>query len=91
MSYKRADQILPTELIKELHKYVSVECLYIPIKNEKRMDWGIKNGYRKELDYRDRTIYESHQKGVSVSELSEKYFLSEKSIYRIISKMKSIK
>jgi len=90
MSYKRAEEVLPTELIKELHKYVSGECLYIPVKYEKRMDWGIKNGYRQELDKRDRDIYESHQKGVSVSELSEDYFLSEKSIYRIISKMNSI-
>jgi Mor family transcriptional regulator len=89
MSYKRADEILPTELIKELHKYVSGECLYIPVKYEKRVNWSINSGYRQELDKRDRAIYESHQKGVSISELSDKYFLSEKSIYRIISKMKS--
>lgn len=90
MSYKRADEILPTELIKELHKYVSGECIYIPVKCEKRIDWGLKSGYRQELDKRDRAIYESYQKGISVSELSELYFLSEKSIYRIISKINSM-
>ncbi len=90
MSYIRAEEILPTELLKELHKYVNGKCLYIPVKYEKRLDWGIKNGYRKELDNRDKAIFELRQKGVSVSELSKRYFLSEKSIYRIISKMNSI-
>lgn len=89
MSYKRAEEVLPAELIKELHKYVSGECLYIPVKYE-RISWGIKTGYRQELNKRDYAIYESHQKGVRISELSEKYFLSEKSIYRILSKINSM-
>ncbi len=90
MSYKRAEEVLPAELIKELHKYVSGECLYIPVKYENKMVWGVKNGYRQELNKRDRAIYELHQKGLSIYELSKKFFLSEKSIYRIISKMNSI-
>lgn len=90
MGYKKAEEVLPTELINEIHKYVSGECLYIPVKCEKKLAWGIKSGYRQELNKRDRDIFVLHQKGISVSELSEKFFLSEKSIYRIISKMNSI-
>lgn len=89
MSYKRADEILPTELLKEIHKYINGEYLYIPIKHEKKLAWGTKSGYRHELDKRNQTIFTLYQKGVTVSELSEKYFLSEKSIYRIINKTNS--
>lgn len=90
MSYKRVDEVLPTELLKEIHKYINGECLYIPIKHERKLAWGIKSGYRYELDKRDKTIFALYQKGVTVSELSEKYILSEKSIYRIISKINFI-
>lgn len=90
MSYISAEKVLPTELINQIHKYVSGECLYIPVMHKKRKVWGMKSGYRQELDIRDSDIFALHQKGISVSELSEKYFLSEKSIYRIISKMSSI-
>lgn len=88
MSYRKAEEVLPVELINEIQKYVSGECLYIPVKFGKKSNWGIKSGYRKELYNRNRDIFRWYQKGLSISELAEKYFLSEKSIYRIIYEMK---
>ena len=44
--------------------------------------------YRCEIRDRNREIYRSFLEGNSVSELSGRFFLSEKSIYRIVSQMK---
>lgn len=87
MRYIKAEEVLPTELINEIHKYVSGECLYIPVKG-KKLNWGIKSGYRNELNDRNRAIFGLYLKGISVSDLAERYYLSEKSIYRIIYQMK---
>ncbi len=88
MNYIKAEEVLPVELINEIQKYVSGECLYIPVKFGKKVGWGIKSGYRHELNNRNRDIFGLYQKGISVSDLAEKYYLSEKSIYRIIYQMK---
>lgn len=88
MSYIKAEEVLPVELINEIHKYVSGQCLYIPAKFGEKLDWGIKSGYRQELNDRNGEIFGLYLKGVSISELAERYYLSEKSIYRIISQRK---
>jgi Mor family transcriptional regulator len=91
MSYRKAEEVLPFELINEIQKYISGECLYIPAKFAKKSDWGIKSGYRQELDTRNGDIFAEYLKGLNIAELAEKYFLSEKSIYRIIIQMKLLK
>ncbi|BCN30792.1 CD3324 family protein [Anaeromicropila herbilytica] len=90
MSYKKAEDILPIELLKEIQKYINGECLYIPIKLDDKLDWGTKSGYRNELIDRNNDIYLSYVNGISITELADRYYLSEKSIYRIISTMKKI-
>lgn len=90
MSYRKAEEVLPVELINEIHKYVSGECLYIPVKYGKKIDWGMKSGYRHELNSRNKDIFALYLKGISIYELAERYYLSEKSIYRIIDQMKNI-
>ncbi len=91
MNYIKAEQVLPLELINEIHKYVSGECLYIPIKPEERTEWGIRSGYRQELDERNKYIYTLYLDGIGIPELAELYYLSEKSIYRIINQIKNKK
>lgn len=90
MNYRKAEQVLPKELVIEIQQYISGECLYIPIKEDNKTRWGSKSGYRLILDERDHNIYSMYLDGVSVSELVNQYFLSPKTIYRIISKMKTM-
>lgn len=84
MSYINANVILPKELINEIQKYVQGVNLYIPKIPEKK----IHSCYQKELSERNKEIYEMFQNGNKVSELAKRYYLSEKSIYRILGQMK---
>ncbi|WP_312650497.1 CD3324 family protein [Proteiniclasticum sp.] len=84
MSYMRAEQILPRELIELIQKYVDGENIYIPRKDNERKEWGQGTAIRRELDERNLSIYRDFTKGDSVKDLAEKYFLSIKSIQRIL-------
>ena len=87
MSYRRADKVLPTEILKMIQEYVDGECLYIPRKEDRRQ-WGSGTGIRQELYARNRSIYLDYQNGLKVPELAERFCLSEKSIQRILYQMK---
>lgn len=84
MSYRKAEQVLPLELIELIQNYVDGECLYIPRKAGKRRSWGEQTMIREELKERNIHIVEDHKKGICVGELAVKYYLSEKSIQRIL-------
>lgn len=88
MSYKRAQKVLPQELIELIQDYVDGEYIYIPRKNEKRQQWGSNTSTRAELNKRNESIYSDYQSGMKTSELAEKYFLSLKSIQRIVLQLK---
>lgn len=85
MSYINANIVLPKELIKEIQKYVNGINLYIPKVAESK---SACSNYKLELFKRNQEIYEMFLQGERVSEIAAKYFLSEKSIYRILSEMK---
>ena len=86
MGYTNAGFVLPDALIREIQRYVNGTSLYIP--QVKRKDPRL-NPYRLEIRDRNREIYRWFLEGSSVTELSERFFLSEKSMYRILSQMKS--
>lgn len=88
MGYRRAEEILPIEIIELIQQYVDGTNIYIPRKQEHKQAWGTKTSYRQELQHRNQSIYRAHLSGTAVSELAENYFLSEKSIQRIIRSMK---
>lgn len=88
MSYRKAEHILPVELIELIQNYVDGECIYIPRKKDKRKQWGNGTKIRQELQDRNNKIYIDYKNGLKTVQLAEKYFLSEKSIQRIIGKMK---
>lgn len=88
MSYKRAEHILPAEIIELIQNYVDGESIYIPRKDNNRREWGERTNIRNELDTRNQQIYDDYQQGYEIIELVKKYFLSEKSIQCIILKMK---
>lgn len=85
MSYINAKSVLPKEMIKEIQKYVNGVNLYIPKVPETK---SICSDYKLELNKRNREIYELFLHGEKVSKLAAKYYLSDKSIYRILGEMK---
>lgn len=85
MSYINASTVLPKELIREIQKYVNGINLYIPRVPQPN---NACSSYRLELRRRNHEIYQLFLQGERVSELAEEYYLSDKSIYRIIGEMK---
>lgn len=84
MSYRSAQQILPEELIELIQQYVDGDYLYIPRKETGRKKWGENTNIKSELAERNALIYTDYCQGISMTGLAEKYFLSEKSIQRIV-------
>ncbi|MDE6054449.1 MAG: hypothetical protein K2G55_11950 [Lachnospiraceae bacterium] len=84
MGYIRAEEILPTEIIELIQQYVDGTSIYIPRKPGHRQEWSTKTAYKCELQNRNRLIYQDFLSGKTVRELAECYYLSEKSIQRII-------
>ena len=88
MGYRRAEEILPMEIIEIIQRYVDGENIYIPKKAGNRKQWGSGTPIRQELQSRNRRIYADWQQGAGCAELARRYFLSEKSIQRIVRNMK---
>ena len=82
MSYIKAEDILPRELIEAIQQYVDGRSIYIPTKE--KQDWGTKTDTRRFLKERNEEIYDSYMQGLSLHELAVKYALSVKSIQRIL-------
>ena len=88
MSYIKAEQVLPQNIISIIQQYVDGETIYIPKKDNGRTAWGDKSGAKRELSCRNTSIYQDHLNGSGVSLLAKRYYLSEKTIQRIIRDMK---
>ncbi|WP_243124341.1 CD3324 family protein [Clostridium sp. AWRP] len=88
MGYKKAADVLPSELVSQIQDYIDGEYIYIPRKQCNRKTWGEKSGSRNMLFYRNLEIYSKYRKGASIDYLSEMYYLSPKTIQKILSKMK---
>ena len=90
MGYRKAEEILPMEIIELIQKYVDGENIYIPRKENQRKEWGNRTRIRKELNDRNLQISTDFQNGCKTSDLAIKYFLSEKSIQRILCEIKKV-
>lgn len=88
MCYKKAKGILPENLIKVIQEYIDGEYLYIPRKENLRKSWGENTNIKKEIEERNESIYSDYINGLNTKNLSKKYFLSQKSIQRIIRETK---
>ncbi len=82
MSYVKAEDVLPKELIEAIQQYMSGKSIYIPCKEKKI--WGSQTKTKQYYNIRNHEICEKHKNGVSVKILATTYSLSEKSIQRII-------
>lgn len=88
MSYKNSIDLLPKELITEIQKYIDGKVIYIPKKEENKKHWGDNTDTKQLLSIRNLQIYIDYQNGMTIPQLSEKYFLAEKSIQRILKQKK---
>ena len=86
MSYIKAEEVLPEELIRQIQQYIDGAYIYIPRKPGTRQPWGQRTDYKAELKMRNERIRNDDGAGESVTELSRRYHLSEKSIRRILQK-----
>ena len=86
MSYIKAEEILPEELIRRIQEYADGVYIYIPRRPGNRQPWGQETGYEAELKLRNDRIRNDYASGESVTALSRKYHLSGKSIRRILQK-----
>ena len=89
MRYINATQILPEKLLAEIQEYADGIFLYIPRRSNNKRPWGTATATRQELAKRNRSIFHDHTAGASVSELASQYFLSPKTIQRIIAKQRA--
>ena len=88
MDYINAQCVLPDDLIAAIQRHIDGQYLYIPRKAEHRKKWGERKNTRHYLSQRNAAIYEEYQSGVTVGELGDKYFLSPKTVYKILAAIK---
>jgi Mor family transcriptional regulator len=85
MKYKKASEILPDELLREVQKYITGESIYIP-KGNKRKKWGESSGVRTFFSLRNEEIRNKYFHKVPIEELAEEYSLSYETIRKIVYK-----
>ena len=90
MKYIKAIDVLPKEVIEIIQEYIDGEYLYVPRKDENHKSWGENSGIKKSLKIRNNEIFQKYLKGFTINELAREYFLSDKSIRRIINEEKQL-
>lgn len=90
MKYIKANDVLPEEIIKIIQEYIDGEYLYVPRKNGNHKAWGENSGIKKVLKNRNTEIYKKYLEGTTINQLTQEFYLSEKSIRRIISEERKI-
>ena len=85
---QKAAHDLPGELLRKVQEYVDGEFIYIPRASDNKKGWGETTTTRQELHDRNEQIYAEYLAGQRMEALADKYFLSLKSIQRIIRQLK---
>jgi spore coat polysaccharide biosynthesis predicted glycosyltransferase SpsG len=83
MNYRRASEILPDELLREVQKYAQGEILYIPTSKD-RKKWGEESGARSFYKNRNNEIREKYSQKIPIERLADEYCLSEDMIKKIL-------
>ena len=91
MSYRKAQDVLPQELLIIIQDFIDGEYIYIPRKDALRKKWGETTNTKQELAERNARIWDDFLQGIPTEELSERYYLAPKTVQKIIAKMKAIK
>ena len=90
MGYIKAENVLPPEVLELVQRYVDGQSIYIPRRISNHKSWGDNTSTRAELGDRNLRIYADYSRGVPVRELAQRYFLTEKSIRRILRRMRPV-
>lgn len=88
VSYTNADRILPRELLDAIQQYADGVYLYIPAQGGTETGLGRGHGLPQGAARRNRELYEKHLGGAPVHKLAEEYYLSAKTIYKILASMR---
>ncbi|AVQ45164.1 CD3324 family protein [Clostridium botulinum] len=88
MGCKQANKIFPADLLNEIQNYVDGQYVYIPRKDGNQRMWGEVNRSKEIISKRNIEIFKKHNNRISVKELASMYYLSSKTIYKIINKIK---
>ncbi|MBP2655329.1 MAG: Mor transcription activator family protein [Firmicutes bacterium] len=91
MGYKNAICVLPDNLIAAIQQHIDGEYLYIPRKIENKKVWGELKNSRQLYAERNAAIFKDYKCGMTVEKLANKYYLSPKTVYKILSMMKNNK
>lgn len=89
LNYINGKDVIPSNLLEQIQKYIQGEIIYIPKKENNRAKWGEKSGTREYIKKRNEDIFRLYKGGTSVYELMVSYNLSEDSIRKIIFKKAS--
>lgn len=89
MDYQNANRILPKDLLDLIQEHIDGTYLYIPRKETNRKSWGELKDSKSMVKSRNLEIYEKYRQGDSVQKLANVYYLSPKTIYKILSTMKT--
>lgn len=84
MSYIRAEDVLPPDVLALVQTYIDGKMLYIPKKQSDRNNWGSVSGIKEYYAERNAGICAEAQSGVRICELADRYGLTPKSIQRIL-------
>ena len=88
MGYKNAIYVLPEKLISAIQEHIDGDYLYIPRRIENKKRWGELKNTRHSLSKRNKAIFEEYKSGISVEQLATEYFLSPKTVYKILSEIR---
>ncbi|WP_428897036.1 Mor transcription activator family protein [Parelusimicrobium proximum] len=88
MSYIKAGAVLPGKLLKAIQEYINGQYIYIPLKEGTKKPWGSITKSKAATKERNKNIFFRYKSGVSVKDLSKDYFLTDKTIYKIIADIK---
>ncbi|WP_341456811.1 CD3324 family protein [Clostridium diolis] len=78
MSYIKATEILPKELLNLIQNYIDGEYLYILRRECNKKSWGESTKSRTEIAIRNTNIFKDYKFGICIKVLTSKYYLSEK-------------
>ena len=90
MRYVNAQDILPKDVLALMQQYVDGAYIYIPRRDDNRKSWGENTRSKIETMERNAEIYAHYKSGQGINELAERYYLSDKSIQRIITQGKKL-
>jgi len=88
MRYVNAQDIFPEDVLAVMQQFADGAYIYIPKKIGNRKKWGDNTRSKIETQERNEKIYAKYKIGHSVNELAVEYYLSDKSIQRIITQGK---